>query len=80
MPHNQSILTLRPQQQLDIKWLRTNLESLFTGQDSLINTWNGLVADGEVTGDFSNGLVNCAGVTARQGEFGKYYCGQRVCV
>ncbi|XP_018562377.1 E3 ubiquitin-protein ligase HERC2 isoform X2 [Anoplophora glabripennis] len=70
--------TLRPQPRLDIKWLRTNLETLFSGQDNLINCWNGLIADGELTGEFSEGLLNSAGVTAKQGEFGKYYCGQRV--
>lgn len=70
--------TLRPQPRLDIKWLKTNLETLFSGQDNLINCWNGLIVDGELTGDFSVGLLNSAGVTAKQGEFGKYYCGQRV--
>ncbi|XP_072386929.1 E3 ubiquitin-protein ligase HERC2 [Diabrotica undecimpunctata] len=70
--------TLRPQPRLDIKWLKTNLETLFTSQDNLINCWNGLITDGELTGDFSVGRLNSAGVTAKQGEFGKYYCGQRV--
>ncbi|CAH1964040.1 unnamed protein product [Acanthoscelides obtectus] len=70
--------SLRPQPRLDIKWLKTNLETLFHNQDTLINTWNNLITDGELTGYFSVGLLNSAGVTAKQGEFGKYYCGQRV--
>lgn len=78
MSHTET--TLRPQPRLDIKWLRTNLETLFSGQDNLINCWNGLIADGELTGEFSEGLLNSAGVTAKQGEFGKYYCGQRVSI
>ncbi|CAH0559020.1 unnamed protein product [Brassicogethes aeneus] len=71
-------MTLRPQPRLDLKWLRIDLQSLFNCQDSLINCWNGLITDGELTGNFSVGLINSAGVTAKQGEFGKYYCGQRV--
>lgn len=70
--------TLRPQPRLDLKWLKTDLQSLFNGHDSLANCWNGLITDGELTGNFSVGLLNSAGVTAKQGEFGKYYCGQRV--
>lgn len=69
---------LRPQPRFDIKWLKTNLESLFYGETNLINCWNSLIIDGELTGHFSVGLLNSAGVTAKQGEFGKYYCGQRV--
>ncbi|KAG5897066.1 hypothetical protein JTB14_025882 [Gonioctena quinquepunctata] len=69
---------LRPQSRLDIKWLKTNLGNLFIGQDNLINGWNSLITDGELTGDFSVGRLNSAGVTAKQGEFGKYYCGQRI--
>lgn len=70
--------TLRPQPRLDIKWLRTDLGSIFHNQDSLIDCWNGLVTDGEITGPFSDGLLNSAGVVARKGEFGKYYCNQKV--
>lgn len=71
---------LRPQPRFDIKWLKTNLESLFYGETNLINCWNSLITDGELTGDFSVGLLNSAGVTAKQGEYGKYYCGQRVTI
>lgn len=70
--------TLRPQPRLDLKWLKTDLQSVLTEGDSLINCWNSLIADGELTGAFSDGLLNSAGVTARKGEFGKYYCNQKV--
>lgn len=70
--------TLRTQSRLDMKYLKINLETIFTSHDSLTNCWNGLITDGELVGDFSVGLLNSAGVTAKQGDFGKYYCGQRV--
>ncbi|KAF7266968.1 hypothetical protein GWI33_019752 [Rhynchophorus ferrugineus] len=69
---------LRAQHRLDLKWLKTNMENLFYGNENLVNVWNGLISDGEVTGDFSIGLLNSAGVIAKEGQFGKYYCGQRV--
>lgn len=69
---------LRPQQRLDLKWLKTDLQVIFYSQDSLNGLWNGLINDGELTGPFSDGLLNSAGVTARKGELEKYYCGLRV--
>ncbi|XP_050303138.1 E3 ubiquitin-protein ligase HERC2 [Anthonomus grandis grandis] len=69
---------LRAQPRLDLKWLKTNLESLFYYNENLVNVWNGLISDGELTGNFSPGLLNNAGIMAKKGEFGKYYCGQRV--
>ncbi|GJQ69394.1 HERC2 [Trypoxylus dichotomus] len=69
---------LRPQQRLDLKWLKSDLQAVFYSQDSLNYLWNGLMNDGELTGPFSDGLLNSAGVTARKGELGKYYCGLRV--
>lgn len=69
---------LRPQQRLDLKWLKSDLQAVFYSQDSLNSLWNGLMNDGELTGPFSDGLLNSAGVTARKGELGKYYCGLRV--
>ncbi|CAG9815802.1 unnamed protein product [Phaedon cochleariae] len=68
---------LRPQPRLDIKWLKTNLELLFMDHDKLNNSWNSLITDGELTGNFSIGLFNSAGVIAKQ-KLGKFYCGQRV--
>lgn len=69
---------LRAQPRLDLKWLKTDLQAVFTSSDSLGSLWNGLISDGELTGPFSDGLLNSAGVTARKGELGKYYCGLRV--
>lgn len=69
---------LRPQSRLDLKWLKTDLQTVFHGQDGLDSLWNGLINDGELVGAFSDGLVNSAGVTSRKGEFGKYYCGLKV--
>lgn len=70
--------TLRPQPRLDLKWLKADLHAIFSVPDRLVSTWNGLIADGELTGPFSDGLLNSAGVTARKAEFGKYYCNQKV--
>ncbi|XP_060526978.1 E3 ubiquitin-protein ligase HERC2 [Cylas formicarius] len=70
--------SLRAQPRLDLKWLKINIENLFYGEDALSSCWNALVNDGEVTGPFSTGLLNSAGVMAKEGEFGKYYCGRRV--
>lgn len=69
---------LRPQPRLDLKWLKTDLETTLNDTDALINAWNSLILDGEVTGDFSEGLLNSAGVIAKKGECGKFYCNQRV--
>lgn len=69
---------LRAQSRLDLKWLKTDLHTVFASNDNLNNFWNGLITDGELTGSFSEGLLNSAGVTARKGELGKYYCGLRV--
>ncbi|XP_030756884.1 E3 ubiquitin-protein ligase HERC2 [Sitophilus oryzae] len=69
---------LRAQPRLDLKWLKMNVENLFYGYENLVNVWNGLISDGELTGGFSTGLLNSAGVMSKEGEFGKYYCSQRV--
>lgn len=69
---------LKPQQRLDLKWLKLDIPSLFNCQEDLINNWNELVLDGELIGPFSDELVNCVGVVAKKGEFGKFYCGQKV--
>lgn len=69
---------LRAHPRLDLKWLKTDLQSVFTSYDSLNNLWNSLITDGELTGHFSDGLLNSAGVTARKGDLGKYYCGLKV--
>nr|XP_022903495.1 E3 ubiquitin-protein ligase HERC2 isoform X1 [Onthophagus taurus] len=69
---------LRAQPRLDPKWLKTDLRAAFGSQQGLSELWNGLVRDGELTGPFSDGLLNSAGVISRKGERGKYYCGLRV--
>lgn len=69
---------LRARTRLDVKWLRLDLQSVFGSQDALGALWNGLIADGELSGPFSEGLLNSAGVIARKGEQGKYYCGLKV--
>ena len=76
MPHVET--KLRAQPRLDLKWLKTDLSGIFRSQDDLSCLWNNLINDGELTGPFSDGLLNSAGVTARKGEQGKYYCGLRV--
>ncbi|XP_025832237.1 E3 ubiquitin-protein ligase HERC2 [Agrilus planipennis] len=69
---------LRAQHRFDHKWLKTDLQSIFRKQDGLDSLWNRLINDGEVIGPFSDGLLNTAGVVARKGESGKYYCGLQV--
>lgn len=69
---------LRARSRLDTKWLKVDLQSVFSSQDSFISLWNGLITDGELTGTFSDGLLNSAGVIAHKGELGKYYCGLKV--
>ncbi|KAK5650580.1 hypothetical protein RI129_001609 [Pyrocoelia pectoralis] len=69
---------LRPQSRLDLKWLKTDLQTAFHSTDGIDNLWNGLVHDGEIVGSFSEEIINAAGVSSRKGEFGKYYCGLRV--
>lgn len=70
--------TLRTQPRLDFKWLKIDLQTSLQSLDGLASLWNGLIQDGELTGSFSDGLLNSSGVTARKGESGKYYCGLRV--
>lgn len=69
---------LRARTRLDVKWLRIELQSVFGSQDLLDALWNSLINDGELSGPFSEGLLNTAGVIARKGEQGKYYCGLKV--
>lgn len=71
---------LRAQPRLDLKWLKTDLQSLFASQDGLCSLWNELISDCELTGPFSDGLLNAAGVISRKGELGKYYCGLKVSI
>ncbi|XP_061183765.1 E3 ubiquitin-protein ligase HERC2-like isoform X1 [Saccostrea echinata] len=68
---------LRPQQRLDKRWAKTNLQGVFN-RDELSSLWNELVKEGEISVSHNDGLINSAGVLARKGETGKYYCGMKV--
>nr|XP_022328228.1 E3 ubiquitin-protein ligase HERC2-like isoform X2 [Crassostrea virginica] len=68
---------LRPQQRLDKRWVKTNLQGIFN-RDELSSLWNELVKEGEISVSHNDGLINTAGVLARKGETGKYYCGMKV--
>ncbi|KAF5273445.1 hypothetical protein FQA39_LY07462 [Lamprigera yunnana] len=73
-----SDVKLRPQSRLDLKWLKTDLQVVFSSSDGIDSLWNGLIHDGELVGNFSDQFINSAGVSSRKGEFGKYYCGLKV--
>lgn len=68
----------RPQQHLDPKWLHPDLQAALQNPDVLCTLFNSLLQDREVYFDAGNGLVNSAGITAKLGDSGKYYCGLRV--
>ena len=70
----------RPQQHLDAKWLNPDLQEALHNPDDLATLFNSLLLDREICFDAGNGLVNSAGVTAKLGDSGKYYCGLRVSV
>lgn len=61
----------------DAKWLKTDLQEAIRGPH-LAQSWNELVKDGELFGDFSQSLLNSAGALAHKGENGTFYCGLRV--
>lgn len=60
-------VTIRIQSRLDGKWLKTDLQQALN-VDGLSQLWNEMVKDGELTGSFSDGLLNSAGITARKGK------------
>ncbi|XP_064637694.1 E3 ubiquitin-protein ligase HERC2-like isoform X2 [Lineus longissimus] len=68
---------LRPQVRLDTKWLKADLQSIFS-REGLSHLWNELVKDGEISANVNDGIINAAGVLAKKGETGKYYCAMRV--
>ncbi|XP_011141461.1 E3 ubiquitin-protein ligase HERC2 [Harpegnathos saltator] len=70
-------ITVRPDVRLDTKWLKTDLQR-FLYRDGLAELWNEMVRDGEIVGSFSDGLINSAGIVAKKGDNGRYYCGMRV--
>lgn len=79
-PDDQDDFIFRPQQHLDAKWLNPDLQEALHDTDGLVTLFNSLLQDKEIYFDSGNGLVNGAGVTAKLGDSGKYYCGLRVCL
>ncbi|XP_022131000.2 probable E3 ubiquitin-protein ligase HERC2 [Pieris rapae] len=68
----------RPQQHLDPKWLNPDLQEALHSPEALCTLFNSLIQDREIYFDAGNGLVNGAGITAKLGDSGKYYCGLRI--
>lgn len=52
----------------DSKWLKIDLQDALK-RHQLPHSWNELIKDGEVYGDFSDTLLNAVGVTSRKGDF-----------
>ncbi|XP_013183359.2 probable E3 ubiquitin-protein ligase HERC2 [Amyelois transitella] len=77
-PDEHEDFIFRPQLHLDAKWLNPDLQDALHNPDSLCSLFNGLIQDREIYFDAGNGLVNSAGVTAKLGDSGKYYCGLRI--
>jgi len=59
-------IVLRIQLRLDSKWAKTDLQRALDS-DGVYQLWNEMVKDGEITGSFSDGILNAAGITARKG-------------
>ncbi|KAL0895990.1 hypothetical protein ABMA27_011981 [Loxostege sticticalis] len=78
VPDEQDDFIFRPQQHLDAKWLNPDLRDALHNPESLCTLFNSLLQDREIYFDAGKGLVNSAGVTAKLGESGKYYCGLRI--
>lgn len=79
-PDDQDDFIFRPQHHLDAKWLNPDLQEALHDPEALTTLFNSLLQDKEIYFEASNGLVNSAGVTAKLGDSGKYYCGLRVSV
>lgn len=54
------------QSRLDGKWIKTDLQQCLNN-DGLSLLWNEMIKDGELTGPFSDGILNSVGVTAKKG-------------
>lgn len=78
-PDEQDDFIFRPQQHLDAKWLNPDLKDALYSPEALCTHFNTLLQDREIYYDTGSGLVNAAGITAKLGDTGKYYCGLRVC-
>jgi hypothetical protein len=60
-------IVIRMHSRLDGKWLKTDLQQALS-TDGLAQLWNEMVKDGELTGSFSDGLLNSVGITAHKGN------------
>lgn len=71
-------VVLRIQLRLDSKWAKTDLQKVLE-PDGVYQLWNEMVKDGEITGSFSDGILNAAGITARKGKsnFFKFQINER---
>ncbi|XP_043204412.1 E3 ubiquitin-protein ligase HERC2-like [Amphibalanus amphitrite] len=69
-------VTLRCQRHLDARWQQLDIQEVFS-RDGLCRLWNQMLTDGELTGAFTDGVINSAGAVARRGESGHFYCGTR---
>ncbi|XP_049884481.1 probable E3 ubiquitin-protein ligase HERC2 isoform X2 [Pectinophora gossypiella] len=78
VPDDQDDFIFRPQQHLDAKWLNPDLQEALHNPEALCTLFNSLLQDREIYFEAGNGLVNGAGVTAKLGDSGKYYCGLRI--
>ncbi|XP_026727805.1 probable E3 ubiquitin-protein ligase HERC2 [Trichoplusia ni] len=78
VPDDQDDFIFRPQQHLDAKWLNPDFQEALHNPDALCTLFNSLLQDREIYFDAGNGLVNGAGITAKLGDSGKYYCGLRI--
>nr|XP_026484631.1 probable E3 ubiquitin-protein ligase HERC2 isoform X1 [Vanessa tameamea] len=78
VPEEQDDFIFRPQQHLDSKWLNPDLQEALHDPEALCSMFNSLLQDREIHFDARNGLVNGAGITAKLGDSGKYYCGLRI--
>lgn len=78
VPDEQDDFIFRPQQHLDAKWLNPDLQDALHSPEALCAVFNSLIQDREIYFDSGNGLLNTAGITAKLGDSGKYYCGLRV--
>lgn len=64
--HGQLDFVVHTQSRLDGKWVKSDLQQCLSN-DGLALLWNEMIKDGELTGPFSEGILNSVGVTAKKG-------------
>ncbi|XP_052829652.1 E3 ubiquitin-protein ligase HERC2 isoform X3 [Octopus bimaculoides] len=69
-----SEIYLHAQARLDNRWLTINLQDVFV-REGLSRLWNDLVCNGELISGAAKDVINAAGVLAKKGESGLYFCG-----